>query len=179
MSLVSRFVVRGITISPVPKPIHIASRFRAIMAFALMLWCAGAGCVLVSYAHAAAMNGGETTIAEPAAEQSGMMTSHGSCHVAHAHKHHKSAKIESPKTTNLEQLSLPAQSQSDSMSCCPLANGSIVTTSRSQTSYDTSIAAADTATPLAFANSDAAPLAVPLRLPNQHHLYLRGCVFLI
>src|SRR5438067_2005749 len=34
----------------------ISKKFRSVLAFGLVLWCAGAGCILISYAHGAAMS---------------------------------------------------------------------------------------------------------------------------
>ena len=161
------------------KAANIVSRLRPAIAIALMLWCAGTGCVLVSYAHAAAMNGAETETAEAVTQSSDMAASHHECHAAHLQKNLKPTLSKFAAGDAIEQIGLPAPPSSSSMSCCPLASGSIATASRAQTNVDASVIATDSSHDLSFTNSHSAPLDVPLRLPNKAQTYLRGCVFLI
>ena len=131
-----------------------------VLAVALILWCAGAGCMMVSYARA------EDPEAAPA------------CH-AHRQKNRKAASSRAT-ADRVGQVNLPAPTRSGALSCCPLVSGSIATASRVQVNdAHESAPAADPANNLDDFSYPSAPLAVPLRLPNQHHLYLRGCVFLI
>ena len=144
------------------------------LAIALMLWCAGAGCLLVSYARQA-MPSVTVDLASPPSEE---LTDAPACH-SHRQKKQE-ASTANTATNTARRVSLPKPSRSRSMSCCPLTNGSIVSASRAQANPDQSIApAADNTNNPSQVPFDPAPLDVPLRLPNQHHLYLRGCAFLI
>jgi hypothetical protein len=139
-----------------------------------MLWFAGTGCLIVSYAQASTMSsaGVETT-------ESAGMVSHKSCHAAPQRNNQQAADAKSG-TAGVDQISFPAPSRSDAMNCCPLTSRSIATASRVQVTDDhKSAPAADAANDLKLSSASSAPLDVPLRLPNQHHLYLRGCAFLI
>src|SRR5438552_3229045 len=111
------------------KPIEKA---RWVIAVALMLWCAGAGCMLVTYAHGAAM-----ATPEPATAQAGSSTwiglstsagPHGCCKARHssqpastiAHRHVSVA-------TELEEAApLGSSNPAEAMSCCPLTCGNLV-----------------------------------------------------
>jgi len=141
------------------------------MAFVLTLWCAGAGCMLVSYAHAAA----------PPASMEG----HACCKARHA-KHKAPAsrhtQLETASTTlRFEQVELAEMPpESGAMSCCPLSSGSFVVSARSQAGDDNDEAASGNNKQVALLNdSQPTPPVYPLRLPNQNQTYLRGCAFLI
>ena len=148
------------------------------MAVALMLWCAGTGCVLMRSAQAANLSGGDSALAN--SMNAGVMgaSQHAACHSTQARKTGK-ARSRSQLTKAVEQRNIPKPGRSDAMSCCPLSNGLFVTSSRGQMQDDAVVIATDDSTALALTNSSRAPLDVPLRLLNQHHLYLRGCAFLI
>ena len=161
------------------KAANIVSRLRPAIAVALMLWCAGTGCVVVSYAHAAAMTAAEPKTAESVMESTEIKASHHDCHAAHLQKNLKPALSKFAAGDAIEQIGLPAPASSSSMSCCPLASGSIATASRAQTNVDAGVITTDSSHDFSFTNSHSAPLDVPLRLPNKAQTYLRGCVFLI
>lgn len=151
------------------------------LAIALTLWCAGAGCVLVSYARTAAINCAETGVSESIESTSReMASSHESCHAKRNGKNRKAA-IATPAVTNtLAQFRTPAPARSGAMSCCPLTSGLILSASRVQPNDNHGDApAADASTDLELFSALSAPLDVPLRLPNQNQTYLRCCVFLI
>ena len=150
------------------------AKLSKALAITLMLWCAGAGCLLVSLAREAIPRV-PVDLASSTSEES---TGAPACH-AHRQKTQEASTADTATNTS-RRVNLPNPSRSRSMSCCPLTNGSIVSASRTQTNRDQSIApAADNTNNPSEASFHPAPLDVPLRLPNQHHLYLRGCAFLI
>src|SRR5437660_8650147 len=117
------------------KPVrHLLKRIlsmRAGVAIALMFWCAGAGCMMVSYARSAMsdMDGSAQTAEQSMATMSGSMDAHACCKA----KHKSLTKAHSQKrsvTSDLFTLTEPAPS--GALSCCPLTSGSIVVGSRSQ-----------------------------------------------
>ena len=160
-------------------------RMRSVLAVALMLWSAGAGCVIVSYAHAAEMNGGDLAkSAKPNfSGASASVMAHACCKARHSSKRNTGARhptSHSERFTGFQQVSLPeAPSPSGAMSCCPLTSGSFVVASRSQSKVDASALTQKDSLSLAIRDAPTAPQAGPLRLPNQEQTYLRCCVFLI
>ena len=152
--------------------------FRSAIAVALMFWCAGTGCMVVSYARATMNN---TDASEPSAEQSIVMSSMGA-HACCKAKNKSLTKTHSQKrsvTRDLREFTLPASTPSGAMSCCPLTSGSIVVGSRSQTNDQASELAPTDSDSLKLANSNPHPVAIPLRLPNRAGSYLLDCAFLI
>ena len=148
------------------------------LAIALMLWFAGTGCLIVSYAQASTTSRAGAEASESADASAGM-ASHKSCHAEQQRNNRQAADTKSA-AAGVDRISFPAPSRSDAMNCCPLTSKSIVAASRVQGLDDhKSAPAADAANDLKLSSAFSAPLDVPLRLPNQHHLYLRGCVFLI
>jgi hypothetical protein len=159
-------------------------KLRSAITLALMLWCAGAGCMIVSYAHAASTSGGYAGISRAVRGPAlGSMETHHCCKSRQALKRHVSRQAVpglSPYAfANLEELAeLP--NSSSVMSCCPLTSGSVVANGSSRISNDdaTESFAANAASSVqnGFATT---PQANSLRLPNQSHTYLRVCAFLI
>ena len=151
-------------------------RVRSVIALALMLWCAGTGCMVVSYAQSLRV---ETTPDSAAAEQSGAMDAHACCKARRQSAGHKKA-ARTMAAPDMNQLTEPAPDPISAMSCCPLTNGLIVTQSRSQSKSDETSAPEVNHAQLLTA-TDAAPVfyARPLRLLNQERSYLIGCAFLI
>lgn len=162
------------------KPIQKA---RWVIAVALILWCAGAGCMLGTYAHA--MRDHDL----PQAQAGGMaMTglsaaagTHSCCKARHSSQHVASAHRPAPIAAAFEEVVLPVSSNSsEAMSCCPLTSGTFLVTARQSVSGDHASEATKSDAPaLVLAHLDATPRALPLRLPNQSQTYLRCCVFLI
>lgn len=157
-----------------------APTLRRLIAIALMVWCAGAGCIMVSYAQVA-MSAADSTA--PAAEQtvaagSAAMGSHACCKARH--KALQRTRI-ARKSANLEanEFTLFPPARGNAMSCCPLASGSIVLASRSQSNETDSALTLTDSSNLNLEKSCAAPVVVPLRLPNRAHSYLLDCAFLI
>ncbi|MGZ5435442.1 MAG: hypothetical protein ACXWID_04145 [Pyrinomonadaceae bacterium] len=153
-----------------------AKPFKSL-AIALMLWCAGTGCVLVRTAQATDIGAGDSALADSMNAGEMGASQHAACHAKQAIG--KASRSRSQLTKAFEQRNTPRPGRSDAMSCCPLVNGLFVTSSRGQMQDDASIIAINDSALLALTNSSPAPLVVPLRLPDQHHLYLRGCAFLI
>src|SRR6266851_1670631 len=126
------------------KPIQKA---RWAIAVALMLWCAGAGCMLGTYAHASmrdhdlpqAQAGGMamTGLSAAAGTHSCCKARHSSQHVASA-----SSPLPVPRAAGFEEVALPESSNSsDAMSCCPLTSGMFLVTARQSVSDDRASAA--------------------------------------
>ena len=155
------------------------SRLRPVMAIALMFWCAGTGCVLVRSAQAADIGAGDSALADSMNAGEMGASKHAACHAKQAQKAGKASRSRPQLTKAIEQRNTPRPGRSDAMSCCPLVNGLFVTSSRGHTQDDANVITAHNTTSLALTNSSPAPLVVPLRLPNQHHLDLRGCALLI
>ena len=152
---------------------------RAGVAIALVFWCAGAGCMMVSYARSA-MNDMDAPAqsAEQSMAMSSSMDAHGCCKA----KHKSLIKDHSQKRSvagDLMEFALPPSAPSGAMSCCPLTSGSIVVGSRSQTNDHASELAQTDSSSLKLASSTQTPVAIPLRLPNRARSYLLDCAFLI
>jgi hypothetical protein len=164
------------------KPIEKA---RWVIAVALILWCAGAGCMLTSYAHAAAMANGEMAQADDLA-WTGLSASagtHSCCKARHSSQHVASANSHrtAPLAAGFEEIALPESSNSsDAMSCCPLTSGTFVVTAPQSVQNDRASEAVNHVAPApVLSDLHSAQRALPLRLPNQNQTYLRCCAFLI
>lgn len=160
--------------------------WRALMAFALIFWCAGAGCMIVSYAHASLTESSDPSdsAAHMMAGMSSAMEAHACCKAKHQsaeQQHHSRAAAPSdPALLTSSLLTLPsAPNQSGAMDCCPLTSGSIVVGSRPQSNYHAAVLHELSSSSLLPVSSNPPPLAVPLRLPNRAHSYLLDCAFLI
>ena len=154
-----------------------------MLALALMFWCAGTGCMIVSYARAE-MDPTTTQSAERITSSSAAMDAHACCKARH--KSSKSSVSTARRTTShsenskLNLITLPAVPvPSSAMSCCPLTSGSIIAASRSQSSDDHLSLDENSSDSFGVTNSSSTPLAIPLRLPNRAHSYLLDCAFLI
>jgi len=154
---------------------------HALLAIALMFWCAGTGCMIVAYARAAAAD------SDPIVEQmshsigSMAMDAHACCKAKRPSSKTARARSDAnaaPGDFNL--LTTPsAPSQSNVMNCCPLTSGSMVVSSRSQSNDDATAAEQLNSASFSFVGAAPPPLAVPLHLPNRAHSYLLDCAFLI
>ena len=162
-------------------------KLRAALAFTLVLWCGGAGCALVSYAHGASMANTDAASAQAngsswaglsasAGAHSCCKAHHSSQHVAPANSHRPA-----PLAAGFEEVALPESSNSsEAMSCCPLTSGTFVVTIRQSVREErASLATKSDAPAFVLVHMDATPRALPLRLPNQNQTYLRCCSFLI
>ena len=160
---------------------------RSAITLGLMLWCAGAGCMIVSVTHGAAMREAEATKTTSSlaawGQVSGSAGAHDCCKARHAAEHRvassKTDHATAPKSlVNLEGLA-EVPNSSDAMSCCPLTSGTILVTGRQRISYDDTLVLRRLDAAAVVTTVASAPLVTPLRLPNQNQTYLRGCVFLI
>lgn len=161
-------------------------KLRSVITFGLIGWCAGAGCMLVSYAHSAQMSVEATPSSSSKAvlgQASGSAGSHDCCKARHASEHRGPLSMMKHAAApgslaNSEELS-EVPNSSDAMSCCPLTSGTIVMNGRQRISTDnTSLARDVNAVSLAKASAGTAPVILA-RTPNQTQTYLRACVFLI
>jgi len=153
---------------------------RSLMALALIFWCAGAGCMMVSYARGAMSEMNTPQSAQQSmTTMSAMMDAHACCKARHSPSKHSANSF--TKSDGLERMqeALPASSSSDAMSCCPLTSGSIVIASRSQSNDDNSVLNHTSSSSLQLTKTNPSILAVPLRPPNRARAYLLDCAFLI
>jgi len=160
------------------------NKMRSALAVALTLWCAGAGCMVVSYAHGTAMGAEPRTPAEASSlgQVSGSMSSHSCCKAHYAAKHKPISQrhwtVESSEVAN--QIALPENAvPSGANSCCPLTSGSFVSTGRVSGDSNISVPAGPDSFSAKLNNVQLAPRDYPLRLLNQEQTYLRCCSFLI
>jgi len=160
------------------------------IALALALWCAGVGCMLVSYAHGAAMSHDQMSAGHSGLQSFAGLSAtmgHDCCKARHSSLKRSAGiaanqtRMRSESATGFEEIALPMNpAPSGAMSCCPLTSGSFVVASRARAhdTHESGLVPNDELV-LALAKSNATPLAPPLRLPNQNQTYLRCCVFLI
>jgi len=121
----------------------VLGKFRSAITVGLMLWCAGAGCMIVSYAHGAAMsaaNTGGVSCGSTSGETSGSMGTHDCCKARHKSERRAASSMmdhasSSEFLANLEGLAeLP--NSSNAMNCCPLTSGTFVVNGRQRISND-------------------------------------------
>jgi len=148
------------------------------VAIALMFWCAGAGCMIVSYAKVAMSEMDSSAAADMPAmsHMSGSMGGHACCE-AKRKRVKRSASADSP--SEFIQFNISEPVQSNAMNCCPLTSGSIVVASRSTSNDEVPTLPQTGSSAFDLLPSEQKPLAIPLRLPNRAESYLLDCVFLI
>jgi len=161
----------------------VPGKMRSALTLALMLWCAGAGCMIVSYAHAARIGSYTASVSSAAhAPTPGSMQTHHCCTSRQALERHVSPWQTGP-AESLVNLAALAESPNSLrvMNCCPLTSGSIVANgSSSRISNDDASESLGLGAASSVRNGFATMLpANSLRLTNQSHTYLRGCAFLI
>jgi hypothetical protein len=173
---------RGVESIPVTKAFKRIIGLRSILAFGLMLWFAGTGCMMVSYARAAVTESEAVAgLMSQAMAGSMSMDAHACCKAKRSSTKRPHTRSESRSLSpELNLLNLPSTpTPSGVMNCCPLTSGSIVVASRSQSNDNASLVQQSSSSLLLLIKSDPSPLAVPLRLPNRAHSYLLDCAFLI
>src|SRR5262249_2756207 len=151
--------------------VNFGGKLLKAAAIALIFWCAGAGCMMVSYAKTAMseMDSSAAIDAPAMAHMSGSMDGHACCK-ARRKGAKRSATADSPN--EFIQFNTPEPVQSTAMNCCPLTSGSIVVASRS-TSNDEVLTLPQTgSSDFKLLTAYNEPVAVPLRLPNRAHSYL-------
>jgi len=164
------------------------SKLRSTIAVALMLWCAGAGCMIVSYAHAAAMTGAAAHEVRSGDAGWGMASASAGAHDCCKARHKSERRFDSPlpaqaspsesATKETELAEVP--NQTDAMSCCPLTSGTFVMSNRQRAGNDESLAARGIDPISIVPNAPVAAARFPeLRSPYQSQTHLRLCVFLI
>ena len=159
-------------------------RWRSLMAVALIFWCAGAGCMIVSYARAAAIDSVSTSDGmDHAMGDTSSMGGHACCKARHRFANRARTQLTSTaKSSYAEQslLTIPSvPTRSGAMNCCPLTSGSMVVASRMQSNDRATVSNEASSSSLLLINSNPAPLAFPQRLPDRAHSYLLDCAFLI
>ena len=159
---------------------NFAVKMSKALAIALMFWCAGAGCMMVSYAKGAMrdMDSSEVSDMSSMAHMSGSMDAHACCKAKRKNAKRSQAASQ-PTFSEIEQFTVPEPVQSAAMSCCPLTSGSIVVASRPNSNDDASVSSHTDLSSFNLLSSHPRPVAVPLRLPNRADSYLLDCAFLI
>src|ERR1051325_834118 len=130
----------GVELRTVKAAVQKILKPRSALALALMFWCAGAGCMMVSYARSAMADlDSQPSAAQSMAVMSAPMGGHACCKAKQ--KSAKSSTVSSANASPFEllQTALPPSSSTDIMSCCPLTSGSVVTAARSQSTDDRSV----------------------------------------
>ena len=157
---------------------NLAAKMVKALAIALMFWCAGAGCMMVSYAKGAMpeIDSPAGTDARAVRHGSGAMDAHACCKAKRRGAKRSAAAQSNPGVFTLE---IPLLPQGNAMSCCPLTTGSIVVASRSQSNDKASALPPTDSSAFKLLASHQKPVAVPLRLPNRADSYLLDCTFLI
>jgi hypothetical protein len=166
-------------IPAVNKALKRTLTLRRAVAIALIVWCAGAGCMVVSYARGA-MSAEDSTSSSPGQSMAGnpsSMDAHACCKARH--KALKRAAVAKIPDVTFTQFTTPLPARGNAMSCCPLTSGSLVIAARSQTDDSTSDLAPEDSSALKLKSSHDIPVTVPLRLPNRARSYLLDCAFLI
>lgn len=155
------------------KPGRISSsHFRSAVAFALVLWCAGLGCLAHGMAMGASASSVNVKPAKTNPNSSEMaMTGHACCRARHLALQRQTE----PATT----FTVPEESSEDAASCCPLTSGSFVTTSRSQTTDNDCVQVAVPGDEAAVSTLVLRDRATLRRLSDHNRTYLTCCVFLI
>lgn len=163
---------------------------RSALAFTLMLWCAGAGCIVATYAHGAAMSGmGASKVSCGGggwADTSGSMGTHNCCKARHSSERRFAPSISdrpssSEPAADFETITLAEVPQSsEAMNCCPLTGGTFVVASRQRiNNEDASVTNGIDAISIVPSSSAVAPRSHALHLPYQSQTHVRLCVFLI
>jgi hypothetical protein len=155
--------------------VNLGGKLLKALTIALMFWCAGAGCMMVSYAKGA-MSEMDSMDARMMAHMSGSMHAHACCKAKRKNAK-RSTSAESPR--EFTQFTLPEPVQNNAMNCCPLTSGSIVVASRSTSNDEAQALSLSDSSTFKPVISYQKPLAIPLRLPNRAHSYLLDCAFLI
>ena len=159
---------------------------RSAVALAMALWCAGTGCMMVSYARAATLSSEPVSAQSPKDAFSGVTSSAGAhaCCKARRSSSKKSAEAQASSPSEMlaavEQVALPeSPTPVGAASCCPLTSGSFVTASHTNSDGDNVSIAARSESTIPTISGVRSATDGTLRLPNQEQSYLRYCVFLI
>jgi hypothetical protein len=163
-------------------------RARSALAFALMLWCAGAGCMIVAYAHGGVMSGMSASKVGGGGwdDVSASIGTHSCCKARHSSERRVAQPISDRASSaepaaKFETITLAEVPQSsDAMSCCPLTGGTFVVASRQRISnQDASEPKGIDSITVLPGSQVAASRSYALDLPFQSQTHVRLCVFLI
>lgn len=159
---------------------------RIILAPALSLWVAGAGCMLGCEGMVAAAAARISNAASHHEESSKIVATGHACSSGEKAQSHDcckgTAKSQSEPKAALTDATIPSatESQSGTMNACPLAVSRAAVVSKTRVGDISEPAAAQQSLRSSdVTREQTAPLSSPLRLPNRGHTYLRCCVFLI
>jgi len=159
--------------------VNLGGKLLKALAIAMMFWCAGAGCMMVSYAKGAMsdMDSPAASDAPAMHHMSGAMDAHGCCKA----KRRGAKRSNSAESTAGEftEFTIPVPVQGNSMNCCPLTSGSIVVASRSASNDEAPALSQTQSSDFRLLPSERKPVVAPLRLPNRAGSYLLDCAFLI
>jgi hypothetical protein len=156
------------------------SKLRAVLAFVLVLWCAGTGCL----AHGMAMGGssdraaGDNSLKETSARKNASMGGHACCKARHRALQNASTLGADSDSTRLAST-LPEESNPSNASCCPLTSGSFVTVSRGQTCENDGSELILTTAQKCIGVTLLTERATKPRLTGREHTYLECCALLI
>jgi hypothetical protein len=157
------------------------SKLRSALAFVLVLWCAGTGCLAngMAMGGSAERGAGDNSLKDTSARKNASMRGHACCKARHRALHNSSTLRSDSDTTRLTST-LPEESNpSNANSCCPLTSGSFVTVSRAQTSENDGSEFILTATQKCIRVTLLTERATKLRLTGGEHTYLECCALLI
>jgi hypothetical protein len=160
----------------------VISKLRSTLSFALVFWCAGAGCLMVSYARGAAMDGSAPSSERQSSDRLHSMGAHECCKARHFRSKARSFQTDSISgaSTDFREALLPAAPiDSGVTSCCPLTSGSFISASATKSDNENPANASQRAAALLGTIRLVAPPALIRRLPDQNQTYLRSCAFLI
>jgi hypothetical protein len=159
------------------------STSRSALATVLMLWCAGTGCMIVSYAHGATLNSAEMTGTQVIKKKlrQAAAGNHTCCKAHRSPANMLAARSSSLLEPNglIKAGTAETPGPASAASCCPLTSGSFITASRSDASDDNSSTVQSKSFSVKSANSSKACQNPSMRLADRNQTYLRGCVFLI
>jgi hypothetical protein len=157
------------------------SKLRSALAFVLVLWCAGTGCL----AHGMAMGGSaeravsDSSLKDDPSRRNASMGGHACCKARHRALQNASTPGSDSDSTRLTSTLPEESSPSNANSCCPLTSGSFVTVSRGQTCENDGSELILTAAQKSIRVTLLTERATKLRLTGREHTYLDCCALLI
>jgi hypothetical protein len=158
------------------------SKVRSTLAFVLVFWCAGAGCMVVSYARGASMRASTLSSGNQSSEGSRSIGAHRCCQARKSGSKDTTFQTDSiaGALPELNEALLPAAPiDSGVTSCCPLTSGSFISASGTVSTKEKPAGANQLESFLLGTMRLAALPVLTRRLPDQNQTYLRSCAFLI
>jgi hypothetical protein len=164
---------------------EISTRFRSTLAFAMVLWCAGTGCLMMSYARGQDRVEGSNSAREARNWETieAAAGSHACCKArrSSSRQNGNTAREFGPEISAFAGIvltKLPAPA--GAASCCPLTSGSFLTSAHAQLNDSNLLTRSSNLgflRPLANSRSTLSDHTIHLSILNR--TYLRDCVFLI